>query len=377
MQRVKDAEHRVVYRDEHAYCAHPHIATLNTGEWIAVFNNSVRRPIILHPPHDPRYYNMLIRSQDEGETWGTPRVAPGYDWYGVECAGLTVLADGMLLLNQWRFRWYPLEVAYGLTDSDVTTADDWLAGLDHSGAGEGYYGPSSRPRNPTEMAPWGRAGGGTFVHRSPDGGRTWTETVQIATSPYSGGYGMRGGIQLENGDVLMPLSDVPFYRTVFIIRSEDGGRSWGSPLEVASQPGREFEEPCILDVGDDQLLIVMRENMTSYLHQSISRDGGLSWSPPQPTPIYGYPADLLALPDGRILCVYGYRFEPYAIRAVLSYDRGQAWDVENAYVVRGDLPSADLGYPSSVLMHDGRIFTIYYAQDTLGVTSIQSTGYRL
>ena len=348
-----------------------------TGEWVTVFNNSVRRPIILHPPHDPRYYNMIIRSQDQGRTWCTPRVAPGYDWYGVECAGLTVLADGALLLNQWRFKWYPLEVAQALRESGVTTADDWFAAFDHGGSGEHYYGPASRPQSPAEMAPWGRANGGTFVHRSLDQGRTWIDTVQVDTRPYSGGYGMRGGIQLSNGDVLMPLSDVPLYRTVFVVRSKDGGRTWGPPVEAASRPGREFEEPCALHLGDDHILLVMRENKTSYLHQSVSRDGGLTWDPPQPTPIHGYPASLTELPDGRILCVYGYRFQPFGIRAVLSHDQGQTWDVENAWIVRGDLPSADLGYPSSVLMEDGRIFTIYYAQDHQAVTSIQSTTYSL
>jgi len=83
----------------------------------------------------------------------------------------------------------------------------------------------------------------------------------------------------------------------------------------------------------------------------------------------------LALPDDRILCVYGYRFDPYEIRAVVSEDRGQSWDLEHGWVVRDNLVSADLGYPSSVLMDDGQIFTVYYAQDEEGVTSIQATSY--
>jgi hypothetical protein len=290
---------------------------------------------------------------------------------------LTELADGTLLLNQWQFKWYPLETAVQLRSSGVTTASDWLAAIGSSGDGEHYYGPSSRPRDPKEMAPWGRSNGGTYVHRSTDGGRTWPETIQIDTGPYSGGYGMRGGIQLSNGDVLLPLSDVPQYQTIFAVRSEDGGRSWGPPLEVASQAGKEFEEPCALDLGAGHILLVMRENQTSYLHQCFSRDGGWTWTQPKQTDILGYPAHLLALPGGRILCAYGYRFEPYAIRAILSHDQGQTWDPESAREVRGDLPSADLGYPSSVLKEDGRIFTIYYAQDVEGVTSIQSTIYRL
>lgn len=377
MQQVADATHRLLYQDEHAYCAHPHIASLANGEWVVVFNQSVRRPIILHPPHDPRYYNMVTRSQDEGQTWCTPRVAPGYDWHGVECAGLTVLADGVLLLNQWQFKWYPLETARQLRAAGVTTADDWMAHLDQAGEGEQYYGPEVRPENPAELAPWGRGNGGAYVHRSTDGGRTWAETVQIATDPYSGGYGMMGGVQLANGDVLMPLSDVPLYRTVFVVRSQDGGQSWGPPIEAVSRPGRSFEEPSTLVLEDSRILMVLRENETNYLHQCSSADGGVTWSQPKATPILGYPGDLLALPDGRVLCVYGYRFAPYGIRAVASEDGGQSWDLEHSWIVRDDLPNADLGYPSSVLTDDGRIFTVYYAQDGDGVTGICASSYRV
>ena len=44
-------------------------------------------------------------------TWEQPRVAPNYDWYGVETPGIMQMSNGDVLLNQWRFRWYPLELA--------------------------------------------------------------------------------------------------------------------------------------------------------------------------------------------------------------------------------------------------------------------------
>ena len=99
------------------------------------------------------------------------------------------------------------------------------------------------------------------------------------------------------------------------------------------------------------------------------------------TAILGYPGHLLALPDGRILCVYGYRFGPYAIRAVVSEDQGRTWDVAGGFVVRGGLPNADLGYPASLVLNGGGdqvwVFTVYYAQDDEDVTCIQATRYRL
>ena len=98
--------HRLIYVDAHAYCAHPHIVARHAGDWLLVFNQSVRRSGILHPPQDPRYCNLISLSADQGETWTTPQVVPDSNWTGVECAGLTVLADDSVLLNQWQFDWY-------------------------------------------------------------------------------------------------------------------------------------------------------------------------------------------------------------------------------------------------------------------------------
>ena len=55
----------------------------------SVCNWAPRRPFVLHPPEDPLYLNLLLRSADEGRTWSAPVVAPAYGWSGVECAGLT------------------------------------------------------------------------------------------------------------------------------------------------------------------------------------------------------------------------------------------------------------------------------------------------
>lgn len=365
------SHHTIIYKDPWAYCAHPHIVSLANGEWLLVFNKTVRRPYILHPPEDPRYYNFMMRSTDQGHSWSAPRVVPDYDWYGVECAGLTALSDGTVLLNQWRFRWYPLEMAQKMAaKSDLTFPQGWVDELKESGELETGY---ILPENPAEIAPWARGNGGAYVHRSTDMGRTWEETVEIQTAPYSGGYGMRGAIELPNGDILLPLSDVPHYRTVFVVRSKDGGRSWENPIEAASQPGKYFEEPCALVVDNGDILMLLRENSTHYLYQTISHDGGYTWSEPVATPIWGYPAHLLKLPDSSILCVYGYRKPPYGIRAVVSRDQGESWDVERTWIIRDDLPNADLGYPGSVLTDDGQIFTVYYAQDNDGATCIEAS----
>src|SRR5271168_5324241 len=98
---------QVLLADPHRYIAHPHMAVLPNGEWLLVANRAPRRSVTMHPPQDPEFCNILLRSADEGATWSAPVPVPGFCCTGTECAGLTVLEDGVVLLNQWRFRWYP------------------------------------------------------------------------------------------------------------------------------------------------------------------------------------------------------------------------------------------------------------------------------
>jgi len=372
---ARDANHTILHKDPYAYSAHPQIAVAPNGDWLIVFNKAPRRSFILHPPEDPLFRNVIMHSRDRGATWSAPQVAPNYDWSGTECASLTALRDSRMMLNQWRFRWYPLGLAQRLRTTErlvfpAAFLRGWAQSPEHDAAAY-----SAQP--PEELAPWARGGGETWVHRSDDGGASWTGSVRIDTTPYDGGYGMRGACELANGDLLLPLSDIPNYRIVFVVRSSNGGRSWERPVEVARQEGSEFEEPSLIQLPGGRLLALMRDNGTRYLHQCVSDDDGRSWSPPLRLPIEGYPPHLLLLPDGRVLCTYGWRYPDFAIRAVLSDDGGETWDIEQTVRIRGGLPNKDLGYPCTILDRGGSLFTVYYGQDGDGVTCIMATRWCL
>ena len=98
-------------QDDFAYNSHPSIAVLDNGEWLAVFGNSRRRDPHEHPPGDPLFRNLLVRTADRGATWSEPTFVPDFDWYGVECPGIVQLANGTVVLSQFRFGWYPLGLA--------------------------------------------------------------------------------------------------------------------------------------------------------------------------------------------------------------------------------------------------------------------------
>ncbi|MEQ1956568.1 sialidase family protein [Mesorhizobium sp. CN2-181] len=363
--------HQVVHRDPYAYSAHPHLLAAAPDNWLLVFTQSRRRAgTVLHPPQDPLYGNMIVRSGDEGRTWSQPSIVPDFGWQGVECAGLTALSDGTILLNQWRFGWHTLAHAEAHMEPGTYDRPERLMGANAMAAELGDW--TQEQATIAERFPWVRAGGETWVHRSVDGGRTFTASSRIDTAPFTGGYGMRGAVEVD-GEIILPLSDVPHYQSVYVVRSRDGGESWSAPSLVASGDGHAFEEPAPLKLRSGRVVILLRDNVTRILHVVQSDDGGSTWSAPTPTGIPDYPADLVELADGRIACVAGRRRPPFGITLYLSEDGGTTWNADRPLSASSGLPNRDLGYPSVALRADGSLFVAYYCQDGDGVTGIEAS----
>ena len=96
-----------------------------------------------------------------------------------------------------------------------------------------------------------------------------------------------------------------------------------------------------------------------------SENSGRSWSRPEPTELWGYPADLTPLQDGRMLCTYGHRRPPWGLRGCISKD-GIHWDANEAFTIRqgGIAPPSEvsnyyhIGYPTSIQLRNGTILTV-------------------
>jgi len=97
-----------------------------------------------------------------------------------------------------------------------------------------------------------------------------------------------------------------------------------------------------------------------------SDDDGASWSRPVRTPLWGYPADVIQLHDGRALAVYGYRRDPWGVRGCIS-DDGVTWSLAREFVIR-EGGAADpsvrqywhIGYPSVAQLDNGVIVAAYH-----------------
>ena len=233
------------------------------------------------------------------------------------------------------------------------------------------------------------------VIRSSDRGATWERRTWTVPG-YDTVTGFPRGTILEDGTWLFPI-----YATRadgecdgLIFRSVDGGGTWRLHLAVE----RICSEWALVETAPGRVLGHIRrestwgEPRTQHMHtlEVWSDDGGQTWTQPIETAFEGYPNHLLKLRDGRIVCSFGYRRQPMGVRALISEDRGQSWDLDHEYVLRDDGGTAsnswqgkdrerhgtghpDVGYPLSVELDDGRIMTAYYITPADGTTHVAVT----
>jgi sialidase-1 len=358
-----------VYRDPAAYASHPCVVRLHSGDLLVAFNETLPRRPPLHPPDDPRSMTLVARSFDQGQTWQPPRAAPDYQMTGVECPSIAQTAAGTVLLIQWRFAWCPLETARGRARS----GEPFVLPSRQAPGWEGAPVATEADWD-TAALPWARTDDGLYCSISTDDGRTWGTTVRISIAPYRRGYSSRPPAELPDGTLLLALGSHDASGRIYLVRSTDGGANWqSSPLAVCDEPP--LSEPAIAVLPSGALLIASRDDASGslYLHRSL--DAGRSWTAPHRSAIRGYPAHLVVLDDGRLLVVYGVRRPPFSIRARVSADEGESWSDE--LIVRENLPTADLGYPTAVQLPDGVFFTAYYAEDGDGVTHIIGSRFRI
>ena len=148
---------------------------------------------------------------------------------------------------------------------------------------------------------------------------------------------------------------------IMAVRSTDEGRTW-QPLGTVPYPeginGDLCHEPHVVELDNGELLGAVRVHNPFRTMLTRSSDGGKTWSVLEESGMNGAPPHLLKHSSGAIVCVFGYRSEPYGERARVSYDNGHTWSDD--IVLRDDGPSGDLGYPASIELADGSIMTIYY-----------------
>ena len=87
----------------------------------------------------------------------------------------------------------------------------------------------------------------------------------------------------------------------------------------------------------------------------------------------GHPCHALPLPDNRVLLTYGYRHEPYGIRARVLNAECTDYATSIEIILREDGGSTDIGYTWSVMLDKERILVVYYFNKENGTRHIAGT----
>jgi len=150
------------------------------------------------------------------------------------------------------------------------------------------------------------------------------------------------------------------------IRTKDGGKSWNLVSTIGPESKGFAIMPASVKLDDSTYYVALRNRQADrrWISAFRSKDNGKTWQPmadPVDSCGEGNPPCLIKLSDGRLCLTYGYRAEPFSIRARLSDDEGQSWGP--ILVLRNDGLNRDLGYCRSVQRTDGKVVTLYYFTD--------------
>ena len=301
----------------------PAVVRLGSGELLAVVRGGAG-----HIGVEGRL--DLIRSRDGGVSWTEPVTLTDSEEDDRNPA-LGQLADGTVVLVYSRY---------------------WAYGVD-----EGH------PRGEVKHETW--------CTRSSDDGHTWEEPTRVPVPPGFAATGSPAGghraIQLSDGTALFTgglrrTLDVPHYGAPALFRSTDSGGSWGDVTLFNVGPCD--EEVALLELPSGRLLAALRGGGVrgAAIWVSESDDGGRTWSRParKVTDEHHHPADLLLLSDGSVLMTFGSRHLPCGVRALVSRDEGRTWDDHHAIVLVDNCEGTDCGYPTTLALPDGFLFTAYY-----------------
>ncbi|MCE5186868.1 MAG: glycoside hydrolase [Planctomycetaceae bacterium] len=327
-------EQSVISKEPGYYCGWPSIGKLPNGRLVVVYSGDRDWHVC------PWGKMKMVCSDNNGADWSDIKTVTNTPLDDRD-AGLLVTANGTILIS-----WF----------TSVEFANQKSAFYKTRYA---QYARHAAKLNSSIRQEWK----GAWLRRSEDNGLSWSDPIKM---PFDTPH---GPIQLRDGRVLLVTGKG-------VAESRDDGKSWKIIAKFAAEKYGKLSESHAVELDDGKIIVMSR---APYLKQLESTDGGYTWSKPVNTKINGYPPHLIKLENGWLVVVYGRRSSlPNGQFACISRDGGKTWDTENeitlsiADVHRGTQeelgypPNWDLGYPCSVLLDDGTIWTVYYQVDKPG-----------
>lgn len=327
---------------KHNYFAWPTVARLKNGK-IALASSGFRLQHIC-----PFGKAVLSFSEDEGQTYTAP--APIIDTVlDDRDAGLCPFgASGLILTSfnndvafqrksgqggEYRDRYLDM---VSEEEQNAVLGSTFRVSFDNGVTfGPLYRSPITSPHGPLEMPD------GTIVYVGRTFSRTQVDCISAYTlDPHTGAMDYLGSVENVEDEDGKLLSCEPH-----AIVLPDGSILCHIRLQ-RSRPGMNYD--------------------TFATYQSVSRDGGRTWTVPVCISgrVGGAPAHLLRHSSGLLISVAARRNDPCGIVVFFSKDNGETWS-ESQFLYE-DSVSRDLGYPATVELKDGSLQTVFYAHPKKG-----------
>ena len=298
---------QVVISQSDEHLAFPSVEKLNNGDLVCVFRRGKS-----HVSPDGNI--LLSRSKNKGQSWFA---ADTIISTRLDCRDPSVmeLKDGSLLLNFFQ--------------SNYNSSGKIIGAL------------------------------GVFVSRSFDGGLSWYSPKMVVLENFDWAACSAKILELKDGTLLLPLyaGRKGEKSTALVAVSRDLGRNWEEFHDVAfdSSGKIDFNEPALCALPDGRIMCILRTAGDGHFqYKSFSKDGGITWSPPERTSLQGQASSLLLTNENILICAYR-DFSPNGTSYSVSYDYGTTFEKE--FIIHPF--KGDRAYPELVQLDDG-IFVAYY-----------------
>jgi hypothetical protein len=343
IRKVKDV---VIYNDSCFYSSFPSVIKRPDGELIVAFRRAPDRRIFGGKGNkhvDPNSYLVKVTSTDAENWTKTPELIYAHPFGGSQDPCLLQLKNGTILCASygWAF----------LSDEEKSTLEKEVF----------------------------EAGGalflGGYLVRSFDGGSTWEGPVypphiepEINYTPMGKpvpAYNRGALCEGENGRIYWVVaatdSKNPLKTSAHLLVSDDKGLSWEYLSVVAAGDSVSFNETSVYKTPKGDLVAFLRTaGLEDQACIARSTNGGKTFGQWEKMGFQGHPLNALRLPDNRVLLTYGYRHEPFGIRARILNPECSDFATAPEIVLRNDGRNTDLGYTWPVLLDDHRVLVVYY-----------------
>lgn len=200
-----------------------------------------------------------------------------------------------------------------------------------------------------------------LMRTSNDEGRTFGQPQQL--SPDGKYTGLTNGrcIRLKSGRILLEAWEGG---DSYCYLSDDDGRTWRESQRV--KPGDGSWEPACIELKDGRVLMLMRTGLGGQ-YQSLSADGGATWSNPAPTQLAGTaaPVSISRVPTtGDLLAIWNHNpgtadaqnRNRNPLTAAISRDEGQTW---GQFRNIEDAPDDAWAYPAVTWVNQEALLTYF------------------